>query len=147
LLTLTAGLVALLCLGGVGAFVTLYDDATKIDRSAPDVAVDNYLRAYLVNRDDTQAALFSCQSKEGLSPMSELREELVRRERDFDVKVNVTWSSLTVTEVGAARREVNTGLTIAGSANGQPRSRRTEGWAFDVVDEGGWRVCGATKVS
>lgn len=141
------GIVSLLCLGGVGIFVAVYDNATKIERSAPDAVVDSFLRAYLVDRDDTQAALYRCESPTNLSGMTRLRGELAQRERDFNVRVTVTWSSLAVMGVGADQRQVKAGLVIAGSAVGQTRSRRTEEWTFDVVEEDGWRVCGATKVS
>ena len=146
-LAMVGGIVALLCLGGVGVFVAVYDNATKIDRTAPDAAVDSFLRAYLVDRDDTQAALFRCKAPTGLDSMSSLRNELTQREREFDVRVSVTWSSLTTLGGEAGRRQVNAGLVIAGSVEGRTRSRRTEQWTFEVVDEDGWRVCGATKVS
>jgi hypothetical protein len=146
-LAMVGGIAALLCLGGVGIFVAVYDNATKIDRTAPDAVVDSFLRAYLVDRDDAQAALFMCKSPTDLSSMSSLRDEQLRREREFDVRVSVTWSSLTVLGNAADRRQVKAGLVIAGSAEGRTRSRRTEQWTFDVVDENGWRVCGATKAS
>ena len=52
-LTVVAGVLALLCLGGVAtAVIVLYNRAATPDRSAPDVVVDNYLRAFLVDRND-----------------------------------------------------------------------------------------------
>lgn len=144
--SLVAGVLLLLCMGGVGVFVSLYDNATKIERTAPDAVVDQYLRAYLVNRDDKQAALFACKGQGDLSAIQALRKELGQREVDFAVRTTVTWSSLTVTQNGEGRRTVATGLVIAGLADGQIQSRRIDQWAFDVVDEDGWRVCGARKV-
>jgi hypothetical protein len=142
-----AGLLALLCLGGVGVFISFYDEATKIERTAPDAVVDQFLRAYLVNRDDTEAALFTCKSGLDLSAVSALRTELSEREKKFTVNVNVSWSTLTVSGTEEGRRTVTTDLVIAGSSGGTALSRRTETWSFTLVDDDGWRVCGAEKVS
>jgi hypothetical protein len=145
-LAVVAGVAALLCLGGVGIVYVLYDDATKIDRGTPGAAVDNYLRAYLVNRDDTQAALFRCKSPGDLNALAALRTELLDREKNFNVHVTVSWSSLTIKNASDGRGAVETGLIISGASAGQTRSRRTENWTFGVVDEDGWRVCDAAKL-
>ncbi|OJF13897.1 hypothetical protein BG844_12715 [Couchioplanes caeruleus subsp. caeruleus] len=143
---MAAGILSLICLGGVGVFISLYDEATQIKRTAPDAVVSSYLRAFLVNRDDGEAALFMCKTTSDLSGMTALRAEMVDRERVFDVTVSVNWGTLTVSGEGD-RRDVSTELTIAGSADGQSISQRTESWRFGVVDQDGWRVCGAAKVS
>ena len=145
ILAILAGMVGLLCLGGVGVFVSLYDEATEIKRTAPDAVVDNFLRAYLVNRDDQEAALYMCKSDADLSAISDLRVEMVNREKNFSVNVSVSWSSLTVTDVDQAHKEVVTDLVIAGASNGNTLSRHTETWSFGVVDQDGWRVCSARK--
>ncbi|RZU50639.1 hypothetical protein EV385_2414 [Krasilnikovia cinnamomea] len=144
-LAMGAGIMLLLCLGGVGVFVSLYDSATEIKRSAPDAVVDGFLRAYLVNRDDKEAALYMCESGD-FSAVSALRTELIKREQDFNVKVTVSWSTLTVAGAGQSRRSVATDLIISGTRNGTVQSRRTEPWSFGVVDEDGWRVCDSAKV-
>jgi hypothetical protein len=144
---MVAGIVALLCLGGVGVFISFYDDATKIERTSPDAVVDQFLRAYLVNRDDQEAALFTCKDGLDLAGISALRTQLIQREKDFDVKVNVSWSSLTVSGTEKSRRSVTTDLVIAGSSGGTALSKRSETWSFTLVDADGWRVCSAAKVS
>ena len=141
---MAAGIVALLCLGGIGVAVSLYDDATEIKRDAPDAVVDSFLRAYLVDRDDKQAELFMCEAQPKLAAISALRDENVKREKDFGVSVGVIWSSLLVSGSGS-QRLVTTDLTIAGRRDGQTQSRRTETWSFNLVDNEGWRVCGAKK--
>lgn len=140
-----AGILALLCLGGVGVFVSLYDEATKIERTAPDVVVSSFLRSYLVNRSDEEAALYTCKSGANLAAIASLRTELINREEKFDVKVRVNWGTLTVSGSGDDRRSVATNLTIAGVSEGQQISERTETWVFGVLEEDGWRVCDATK--
>ena len=136
---------ALLCLGGVGVFISFYDEATKIERTAPDAVVDNFIASYLVSRNDEESKLYTCASPQ-LSGMSALRNEIVERELKFGVTVTVTWEALRVTGEGSPI-SVGADLTIAGASNGQPLSRRIETWNFQVVDEDGWRVCGANKVA
>ncbi|MDG4761571.1 hypothetical protein [Micromonospora sp. WMMD710] len=144
-LTVVAGVLALLAVGaGITAYV-LYDRATTPDRSAPDVVVDNYLRAFLVDRNDTKADLFTCESGTNLQALRDLRVETEQRESKFDVTVRVSWGPLTRTPSGTGE-SVGTTLTIAGSADGVPRSSRREDWVFNVVEgDDGWRVCGGTK--
>jgi hypothetical protein len=141
------GIVVLLCLGGVGVFVSLYDNATAIKRSEPDAVADSFLRAYLVERDDQQASLFTCKTGSQLSALSTLRTELVNREKQFGVKVVVTWGSLIVTGSGNDRRDVRADLIIAGTKNGDTQSQHTEPWQLGLIDDDGWRVCTATKAS
>lgn len=147
IVAMVAGIVALLCLGGVGAFISLYDEATEIKRAEPDAVVDSFLRSYLVDRDDEEAGLFTCRSGPDLTSVTALRQELLQRERDFGVKIVVTWSALVVTGSGGERRSVATDLTIAGTSNGSTQSRRMESWSFDVVEDDGWRVCGGNKTA
>jgi hypothetical protein len=137
------GVMALLCLGGVGVFVSLYDSATAIKRSAPDAVVDNFLGAYLVNRDDNEASLYTCKSGADLTELKAFRDDIVTRERKFSVGITVSWTSLTVS-ISGDRGTVTTDLTKA-TADGTERI--TKPWQFAVVDEDGWRVCGATQLS
>jgi hypothetical protein len=147
ILAMVGGIMVLLCLGGVGVVVSLYDDATKINRSEPDVVTDSFLIAYLVNRDDTTAQLFTCKDPD-LTNISVLRDQLVAREKQFNVKVSVSWGALTRQAVGTGQEDVSTQLTISGSANGQVSSSRNEDWRFRVLDEGGsWRLCSGTKTN
>jgi hypothetical protein len=146
-IAMVGGILALLCLGGAGVVVSLYDNSTKIQRSAPDAVVDNFLRAYLVNRDDKAASLYQCKAGADLAAISALRTEMVDREKNFDVKVSATWSTLTVGGGDPARKTVTTDLNIAGASDGNTVSRRTETWSFGLVDDDGWRVCTASRLS
>jgi hypothetical protein len=137
------GIVVLLCLGGVGVFVSLYDSATAIKRSAPDAVVDNFLGAYLVNRDDNEAALYQCQTDGDFSQLKAFRDDIVTREKNFSVGIMVSWTSFTVATNGD-RGTVTTDLTKA-TADGTERI--TKPWQFAVVDQDGWRVCGAKQLS
>ncbi|MBM0233116.1 hypothetical protein JNW91_15340 [Micromonospora sp. STR1_7] len=146
-LTVVAGVLALLAVGaGITGYV-LYDRATTPDRSAPDVVVDNYLRAFLVDRNDAKAGLFTCETGAQLQAVRDLRTEAEQRESKFGVNVSVSWGPLTRTPSGKGE-SVATTLIIAGSADGVPRSSRREDWVFDVIeDDDGWRVCGGMKAA
>ena len=137
------GIAALLCLGGVGVFVSLYDSATEIKRSAPDAVVDGFLRAYLVGRDDNEASLYRCTDGGEFAQLEAYRADITTRERRFSIGITVSWTSLTVSTDGE-RGTVTTNLT-KGTADGSESI--AEPWQFAVVDQDGWRVCGARRLS
>lgn len=143
-LAIVAGMVALLCMGGIGMAYALYDKVTAPDRSAPDVAVDNYLRAALVERDAVVANQFVCREP-SLHLIDDLKSEIQRREDQFDVTVWVSWGPLMRQSVAEDRELVDVELVIMGVADGVTQSRRSEQWTFDVVNERGWRVCGVSR--
>ncbi|MFG1605831.1 hypothetical protein [Actinoplanes sp. NPDC049265] len=144
---MAAGILSLLCLGGVGVFVSLYDRATKIDRSEPDVVTDSFLIAFLVDRDDKQSSLFTCE-KPDLRAVAALRSEILRRETEQKVSVMVSWGALTRTTTGQEQESVGVTLTISGFDQGQMLSSRDEDWQFDVKRTGDqWQLCGGSKMA
>ncbi|MBO3743570.1 hypothetical protein [Actinoplanes flavus] len=144
-LALGGGIMALLCLGGAGVVFVLFNDATEINRSEPDIVADAFLIAYLVNRDDQQAQLYTCDSPD-LQAIKGLRDEFLRREAEFKVTVSVSWGALYRASTGQNQEDVSTQLTISSAANGKMNSSRNEEWVFKLQDQGGsWRVCGAAK--
>jgi hypothetical protein len=142
-LSLGLGVLLLLCLGGVGVFFSLYDNATKIQRSEPDAVVDSYLGAYLVNRDDTAARLYECKSGGNFAAIQAYRADIQSREKTYSVGIRVAWSSFTVHKSGKAGT-VTTDLT---KSTGDGTERITKTWEFAMVDQDGWRVCGATELN
>ena len=138
---------ALLCLGGVGIAISIYDGATKINRAAPDQVTSSFLRAYLVNRDDQEASLFTCKSGARLDSVAALRTAMIDREKNFGTTVTASWESLKISSPSKAAATVSVDLVIIGSSKGQQVSSHSEPWAFELVDDSGWRVCGATKGS
>ncbi len=136
---LSAGIVALLCLGGVGVVVALYDDATQIKRTDPNVVLVNFLGAYLSDRDDEEAKLYVCKSAVDLSRLSVFREDVKKVERKYSVGVMITWRNLRVEVSGNhAAAAVDIVRTISGGAE-----ETFDPWKFEMLDEGGWRVCSA----
>jgi hypothetical protein len=138
-LLLIAGAVALLCTGGAGVAFVAYRDATEPDRSSPDAAVDNYLRAYLVDRDDVLAGQYSCADGD-LATMTDFREDLTRREQRFNTRFTTTWGSLSVVEINERMAEVAVELRISAFVDGHQQSD-LQSWTLVVKDEDGWRVC------
>ncbi len=141
-LALGAGVLTLLCLGGVGIAVLLYDEETKIERAEPDAVADNFLRAYLVDRDDEQASLYQCKSGGDFQNIAAYRADIVNREKQFSVGIRVSWGTIAV-QTNANRAEAETDLVKTAA---KQSGRITDTWRLSLVDQDGWRVCGATEV-
>lgn len=141
-LAMGGGIMALLCLGGVGAVFLLYNDATEIKRTAPDAVVDNFLAAFLVNKDEKETALYRCESGGDFAQLEQFRDDTVQREQQFSVGISVTWSSL---EVNTGGKTGTVGADLKRTISGQA-GRDSSSWEFVVVDEDGWRVCGARQI-
>lgn len=139
--------VAVAVTGAAGFAFLAYDQATRIDRSEPDLVVSDYLRAYLVDRDDNRAALYTCADAGGLAEMQGWRtREVAERERDLGVVIGISWGVLTVSDRTDSNAVVTTDLRRSASVDGIPQSVLST-WRFQVVRESGWRVCGATRTS
>jgi hypothetical protein len=139
------GAVAALCLaGGITGFV-LYDRATAPDRSAPDVVVDNYLRAYMMDRNDVRAGLFVCDDNADLSQIELLRNEIRAREEQFGTSMSVSWGRLVWKQSGN-KADVRVDLTFAAQLDGMRQTDR-QSWEFTTRLENSWRVCSAVRVS
>ncbi|MEV4536885.1 hypothetical protein AB0J82_24210 [Asanoa sp. NPDC049518] len=143
LLMVIAGVLTLLCLGGVGVGINLYDEATAIDRENPDVVVAGYLGAQLVERDDAGAKLYSCSQDQGLEPIRALKRDIEMREQSFDVKILVDWGAMQVQSTG---NEFTVTTEVGRRVFNGERSVQT--WKFTLIDEnGGWRVCLAQRTN
>ncbi|MFG2055370.1 hypothetical protein ACGFI9_15225 [Micromonospora sp. NPDC048930] len=140
-LTVVAGVLALVCGSGAVVGFVLYDRATAPDRSAPDVAVDNYLRAFLVDRDDTKAKEFACDGQAGLDGLRALRDDLSAREKKFDATISVSWGALKAQRTGD-NAVVEVDLIISALVDGTSQSDR-QSWRFETRRVDGWRVCSA----
>ncbi|MEU7754506.1 hypothetical protein [Micromonospora sp. NPDC049171] len=143
-LTVVAGVLALLCLGGLVTGLVLYHRASAPDRSAPDVVVDNYLRAFLVDRNDARANLFTCEGEPQLESLRSLRADLLTREQELNVTILVSWGSLDVKDEGDTAA-VATVIRRSATVDGIQQSL-TDTWQFDVRKQEDWRVCGGVKV-
>lgn len=142
-LSVLGGMIALLCVGGAGVVYVAYDTVTQPDRSAPDVVVDNYLRAFLVERDDVKAAMFACADSTELAPLLILRADLLAREQEFGAHFNISWGSLQAKGEGDFA-DVRLRLKISTSIDGFEQSDLQE-WRFELAKSDSWRVCAASK--
>ncbi|MCX4469638.1 hypothetical protein OOK41_04880 [Micromonospora sp. NBC_01655] len=141
ILTVVAGVVGLLLLGGVATAFVLYQRATTPDRSAPDVVVDNYLRAFLVDRNDVRAEQFTCSANPPqLNGLRALRDDLAAREKRFATTISVSWGRLDVQNQGDTA-QVSVDLIMSAHVDGISQSDR-QPWQFGVRrDDEGWKVC------
>ncbi|GHJ11509.1 hypothetical protein TPA0907_58760 [Micromonospora humidisoli] len=144
-LTVVAGVLALLCVGGGITGYVLYERAATPDRSAPDVVVDNYLREFLVNENDTRAELLVCdESSDDLAALSSLRDDLRDRARRFSATLTISWGALSVERDGEIA-QVETDLILSAAVDGISQSDRQR-WQFQTRLDEHWKVCRAKKV-
>ncbi|MEV4710451.1 hypothetical protein [Micromonospora sp. NPDC049374] len=141
-LTVIAGVVAALCLTGgvVGYFV--YDRATTPDRSAPTIVVDSYLRAFLVDRNDVRAKLFTCDGGSDLEPLDAFRSDLAAREEQFGTSMLISWGNVLAEQRGN-EAEVRVELLLSARIDGIRQYDR-QPWTFTTRLDEDWRVCSAT---
>jgi len=133
--------------GAAGIAFFAYDQATRIDRSEPDLVVSDYLRALLIARDDASADLYVCGDSAGLGELRTWREqEIEGRERTLGVTIGVSWGVLAVSDRTDRTATVTTDVRRSATVDGIPQSVLST-WRFHVVRENGWRVCGATKTA
>jgi len=125
-----------------GAMLLTYHEATKIDRSNPEVVLIRYLDATFERRDPAIASLYTCSNPGNLAPINGLQADLDRREKEFGVSITVTNGAM-----AQDRSLITTTLTMEAFKDGGRNSRWTESWRFRMADEGGWRVCGAERLA
>ncbi len=134
------------CLVGATIGFLAYDRATKIDRSSPVVVVEQYVDAVFSERDPNRAALFECSDGDPRADLQVLLDDLMERERRWDIQITVTTANYR-TSTGRVSSRIDVDLLIdVPEADGRPsRSRQT--WEFDLRDESGWRVCAARRAA
>jgi flagellar basal body-associated protein FliL len=121
---------AVLVVTGAGTAFFLYNRATEVNRGTPTVAVHQFLSAVFVERDDNRTKLFTC------SEWTKQRSDEARAR--FDPEVKVKWADVTQQSRNGKQAVVTAQLQLLwqGFADFQQ-------WRFDVVEDNGWRVCGA----
>ena len=100
MLAVVAGTLAVLCAAGASVAYVAYDRYTSPDQSAPDVTVNNYLQAYMADRNDVRAKALACDDTSKLTELAALRADLVEREQRFQTTFTVKWGKLDVREQG-----------------------------------------------
>lgn len=140
------GVIAFICVGLGAIAFRYYDNATQPDRRTPDVAVDNYLQAFLVDRDDHDAAQYSCVGISSQPPLAAFRDAVDAKERQLNAPIGMTWVETKVDKLTSNSATVDATLTQETNAGGIAQ-KLSSSWVFDVRNSDGWRVCGATRIN
>ncbi len=120
----------LLAVAGAGTAFFYYNRATEIDRSTPTVAVHQFLRAAFFDKDDDRVKLFTCPQW--------TKERTAEVRGRFDPDIKVTWENVAVQSSREEQALVTARMRLVfqGFVDFQD-------WRFEVIEDRGWRVCGA----
>lgn len=143
-LTVVAGVLALLCIGGAATAYVWYTRASTPDRSTPDVAVINYLQATFVSREPERAKLFTC---DGAVPsVDEFAADVAGREQELGVSFSINIEDVVVTETVSTDATVIAVIRQSATIDGVHQSL-ADTWQFDLKNRDGWRVCAGVRIS
>ncbi|HEY3007456.1 MAG TPA: hypothetical protein VGJ63_05245 [Micromonosporaceae bacterium] len=144
ILTVGAGVIALLCVGGLGVGYVLYDRATTPDRHSPEVTVTGYVYAALADRDQSRARVFQCDGAD--DPIRSLRDDVESRERTLGSAISVSVENVRVEETTRNSALVSADIRRSATIDGVLQSV-VDRWRFGLRHEDGWRVCRAEQLS
>jgi hypothetical protein len=136
-----AALAVALCLGGLAAGYLIYDKATKPDTTTPTGSLDQYLEAKFVSRDPLKIENFVCASP-SLDEMNAMLDKIEALEKKFNIHIDVERSGYQVDTVNNKSTIKATLKVLVPEEQGQV-SESHESWTFSLVNQNGWRVCGA----
>lgn len=146
ILLISVAVVAALAITAGGIVFSLYDRATRIDRSNPDVTLEQYITAVFDHRDSAEAQLFTCGAQADLKEVDQFLGVVKGLEAKYSIGVSVSiLKSRPVTHGDSS--QVDTTLAMDVPEENGTRSRALYEWRFDLRDESGWRVCAAHKLS
>jgi hypothetical protein len=132
--------VAVLGLGAAGVAFRAYDKATQIDRSHPEVVLDNFVDFTFNRRDAAKAQLYACAQPQP-QPIQDLLTTITSDEQKLGVTTRVTLGPMEV--IGDV---ITAELQIRSERDGAA-TKKLEHWRFTMVEDDGWRVCGAERIS
>jgi hypothetical protein len=141
------GVLSLLCFGGLGYAFSVYNRATKPNRSSPDVVVDNYLQAVLVDRSAASASKYSCPGAAAqLKPFIQFRDGFVSREAGLGGQVSFSWGPLHLNR-DSDGTTVAVEITVDTSGGSTLAGRSLHEWSFTAVEDDEWFVCAASPTA
>jgi hypothetical protein len=143
-LTSVLGVVALLCVGGLGTGYFLYHKASEPDRSTPGLAVRQYVEAALNERDDSRSRLFTCSGATSLDQVAQLRDDIKAKESQFGVTIRTSPEGFDAQQAGNTAR-VGVKIRLSVSTNGTFQEQ-IQDWRFSLRKESGWRVCSGERL-
>jgi hypothetical protein len=122
--------------GGGAAFV-IYDQATAIDRDTPEVVVQQFLQAGLVDHDTARLSLFVCRQWSA-------DEALKKIAPPTDERIFVSWGDYASSRTGdKATVDVKVQFDLG---VGSVSASSVRSWRLMLEDQAGWRVCDLTKL-
>jgi hypothetical protein len=124
-----------LAAAAAGTLFYIYDKATAIDRSTPEVVVDQFLRATLVQRDPGRVGLFICQQWSTQQANDAVRPPA-------NPNVDASWGNYETSRAGRTA-DVSVRVYLSVESNGFQES--IQSWTLHLEDQDGWRVCALTK--
>jgi hypothetical protein len=127
---------AVLGVAAGGVLFYLYDKATAIDRSTPQVVVDQFLDAALKQRDVTRLSLFVCDSWPAAQAISEV-------DPPPSEDASISWTN-TVTNIDGHSANVTLMVRFAFLV-GRQLIHDVQSWTLKLENTNGWRVCSLTK--
>ena len=134
------GLMMVLCVAGIGTGYFAYQRAAEPDRANPGVVVSRYVEATFNSRSDTEAKRYTCRSPK-LSEVHAMVDDLRQRERTYSTTFQVSPANF-VQEVHGKAATITVDLEVRTATSS---SRRP--WQFSLVDQSGWRVCAARRIT
>lgn len=136
---------ALIAFGGIAgglSLLSVYNKATKIDRSVAKVVVRQYLVAALVERDDQQSSLYICNEPGDLSTVAKLRRDLEAGEARNGYVTQIVISR-SIESGGGSTVETEVQLN---QGTGTDVRTRIVYFRFRMINQDGWRVCSAEQL-
>ena len=129
------GILSALIVGGTVYYTQFYKTSA---RDTPEQVVEKLLTAVFVDDPDmVQVGRLTCESWD-------VEAAVQRITSNIRANTHVSWQDIIRLSTGEARVVVAATLTITPIGDEDPSVSR--GWAFDMVDEDGWRVCDAHPV-
>jgi hypothetical protein len=124
--------VAFLVLLGGTIGVVAYDKATAIDRSTPEVTVQQFLTAVFVDNDPTRVQLFVCP---GFDPS----DAIAQAARLTDSQAKTSWDTVIASDQSDQTAEVDVRMRYRYPGELAPSASAR--WQFHTRNQDGWRVC------
>ena len=116
----------------------IYNKAVEPDRSTPTVSVRQMLTAVFIDENSTQAELFVCKDWSADQAIQAMKSQM-------DPDARVSWGTVETVESSGSRAKVDVRMRFRYPEDVSPSGERR--WTFDMVNESGWRVCGAHPAS
>ncbi|WP_344618189.1 hypothetical protein [Dactylosporangium salmoneum] len=138
------GIAAFVCLGGLGIGYIYYDKATAPDTRTPGRTLEEFIDERFNNGPPERVQELICSSPK-LVEFDDLVSQLAAREAQTGQEVRANVSATDVRYTSNDKAEIETELVLTAGPRTHAESTRQH-WHFDLVSEGGWRVCGAHRL-